>query len=81
VEEYTAAYCETVRRLARAGLPTLSYSFMPLFDWVRTDLAVPWRDGSLALALSMDRLRMWDLHVLARPGAADCYTAEEVGSA
>ena len=58
-----------MRRLARAGIPILSYSFMwgetfrdyfmnflesrPLFDWVRTDLSVPWRDGSTALALDM----------------------------
>ena len=71
-------YCETVRRLALAGLAILSYSFMPLFDWVRTDLALAWRDGSLALGLDMDKLRMWDIHVLAREGARDDYTPEQV---
>jgi len=81
VAEYTMNYCETVRRLALAGLAILSYSFMPLFDWVRTDLALAWRDGSLALGLDMDKLRMWDIHVLAREGARDDYTPEQVARA
>lgn len=78
VVEYTANYCETMRRLARAGIPILSYSFMPLFDWVRTDLSVPWRDGSTALALDMDKIRMWDIHILKREGAESTYSDEQV---
>jgi len=78
VVEYTANYCETMRRLARAGIPILSYSFMPLFDWVRTDLSLPWRDGTRALALDMDKIRMWDIHILKREGAELSYSEKEL---
>jgi len=81
VIEYTANYCETMRRLARVGIPILSYSFMPLFDWVRTDLSVPWRDGTRALALDMDKMRMWDIHILRREGAELSYSDKELSEA
>merc|ERR1719305_960479 len=81
VVEYSANYCETMRRLARAGIPILSYSFMPLFDWVRTDLSVPWKDGTRALALDMDKIRMWDIHILRREGAGLSYSEEELSKA
>jgi len=70
-----------MRRLARAGIPILSYSFMPLFDWVRTDLSFPWRDGTRALALDMDKIRMWDIHILRREGASLIYSDEELSRA
>jgi len=81
VVEYTSNYCETMRRLARAGIPILSYSFMPLFDWVRTDLSVNWRDGTKALALDMDKIRMWDIHILRREGAELSYSEKELSEA
>lgn len=43
-------YCETLRRLGAAGIKVVCYNFMPVFDWMRSDLARPLPDGSTALS-------------------------------
>jgi len=45
-----ANYCESVSAMGELGIPVLCYNFMPVFDWMRTDLAMPLADGSTALA-------------------------------
>ncbi|MDI9261000.1 mannonate dehydratase [Alicyclobacillus sendaiensis] len=55
-EKYIEAYQETLRRLARAGIDTVCYNFMPLFDWMRTSLAYPLPDGSNSLAYFHDEV-------------------------
>jgi mannonate dehydratase len=45
-----ANYCDSVRAMGELGIPVLCYNFMPVFDWMRTDLAMPLADGSTALA-------------------------------
>ena len=54
-------YCESVRRIGEAGVPVLCYNFMPIFDWTRTDLAMPLPDGSTALAYDDAELARIDL--------------------
>jgi mannonate dehydratase len=39
-------YCESIRHMGKAGIPVLCYNFMPVFDWVRTDLEHPLEDGA-----------------------------------
>ena len=49
-DAYIDAYCESIRNMGEAGIPVLCYNFMPLFDWVRTDLAMKLPDGSTCLS-------------------------------
>jgi mannonate dehydratase len=49
-ERYIDNYRETIRRLGRAGVKVICYNFMPVFDWVRSDLAKPLADASTVLA-------------------------------
>ncbi|HWC74631.1 MAG TPA: mannonate dehydratase [Gemmatimonadales bacterium] len=45
-----AQYCESIRAMGELGIRVLCYNFMPVFDWMRTDLEMPLPDGSTALA-------------------------------
>jgi mannonate dehydratase len=71
-------YCESVRNMGRAGVPVLCYNFMPVFDWMRTDLARRIDDGSTALAFEDAALAKIDLSrgTADLPGWATTYTAE-----
>ena len=51
-DQYIAQFAENLARLARQGVKTVCYNFMPLFGWIRTDLAYPLPDGSNTLAFS-----------------------------
>ena len=53
-------YCENIRRCAAVGVRCITYNFMPVFDWLRTDLAKPQPDGATALALDWQRLAAMD---------------------
>jgi mannonate dehydratase len=76
------AYAESVRRMGALGIPVLCYNFMPVFDWVRTDLALQLPDGSTALAYDDDALARIDLSrgtgVL--PGWAAAYDARALAA-
>lgn len=49
-DRYIENYCTTIERLGRAGVSVICYNFMPVFDWLRTELARPLPDGSTAMA-------------------------------
>lgn len=76
-----AAFSETMRRLARAGLRTICYNFMPVVDWTRTELRHPMRSGGLALRFDMVDFVGYDIFVMRRPDAASDYPPDLVARA
>ena len=73
-------YCESIRNMGRAGVRVLCYNFMPVFDWMRTELAHPLVDGSTALAYDDTALTKVDLSrgTADLPGWATAYSASEL---
>lgn len=49
-DRWAANYCESLAAMGALGIPVLCYNFMPVFDWLRTDLSFRLEDGSTALA-------------------------------
>jgi mannonate dehydratase len=75
-------YCESVHNTGRAGVPVVCYNFMPVFDWMRTELALPLDDGSTALAYDDRALAAIDLSrgTAELPGWAAAYTGEQLAA-
>src|SRR5256885_690262 len=79
-ERLIANYCESVRAMGSVRIPVLCYNFMPVFDWLRTDLAQPLADGSTALAYDDRALAAVDLSrgTGDLPGWATAYGPDEL---
>jgi mannonate dehydratase len=75
-----ANYCDSVRAMGELGVSVLCYNFMPVFDWLRTDLAMSLPDGSTALAYDDRALARVDLTrgTGDLPGWATAYSAGEL---
>lgn len=71
-------YKVSLANLGKAGIKTVCYNFMPVIDWIRTDLRHPWADGTSSLYFDRIRFAYFDLKILARKGAEADYTAEEL---
>ena len=71
-------YKMSLANLGRAGVRTVCYNFMPVIDWIRTDLQHPWEDGTSSLYFDRIRFAYFDLCILQRDGAEKDYTDEEL---
>lgn len=76
-----AAWIETMRNLARAGVKTICYNFMPLLDWTRTDLTAPVAGGATCLRFEAVRMAAFEIHMLGRRAAEDDYPTEVLNKA
>lgn len=64
-----ANYAATLRHLAAEGVTTVVYNFMPVLDWVRTDMRHVLPDGTEGLLFDPVKFCAFELHALRRPGA------------
>ena len=73
-----ANYQRTLENLAAEEITTVIYNFMPVLDWVRTDMRHVLPDGSECLLFDPAKFAAFEIHALLRPGAEKDYTEDQV---
>ncbi|MEI6948127.1 mannonate dehydratase [Paraflavisolibacter sp. H34] len=77
-DQLISNYQQSLRHLAQAGIKTVCYNFMPVIDWIRTELNYQLADGTYTLYFDKIRFAYFDCFILKRPGASADYTEEEL---
>ena len=77
-EQLIENYKVSLANLGKCGVKTVCYNFMPVIDWIRTDLQYPWPDGTSSLYYDRIRFAYFDIKILEREGAEKDYTEEEL---
>lgn len=77
-DELIENYKVSLANLGKAGVKTVCYNFMPVIDWIRTDLEHPWEDGTSSLYFDKIRFAYFDIYILQRENATADYTPEEI---
>ena len=80
-QHYVDLYKESLRNIAACGIKIVTYNFMPVNDWTRTDLDKVMPDGSKALYFNWFDLAVFDIHILQRANARHDYSASVIQEA
>ena len=76
-KQYIENYKISLRNIAQCGIKVITYNFMPILDWVRTNHNFENPDGTKALLYNHIAFVYFDIHLLKRPNAENEYTAEQ----
>lgn len=80
-DKYIQAWAESMVNLAKCGVKTICYNFMPVIDWTRTDLKFKLPSGAYALRFDQEKFAAFDLYILGRENAELDYSEEELVAA
>ncbi len=75
-DDWIDKYKQSIRNVGKIGIPVVTYNWMPVVDWTRTNLALELEDGALALAFDYIDFAAFDLFILQRENTGEDYSPE-----